>query len=146
MTCGLRHGARLILTARSKGALDGVAAECAALGADGPAFVAPLDLSRGADALLREAKTVAAEAFGGGGVDVLINCAGLSSRSAVLETELGTDQHLMAVNFFAAVALTKAVLPAMVARRRGTVCVVSSVQGRSGHAGWGGWPTPGRNS
>jgi NADP-dependent 3-hydroxy acid dehydrogenase YdfG len=44
-------------------------------------------------------------------VDVLINCAGISSRGSVVETQIEVDRRLMDVNLWGAVALTKAVLP-----------------------------------
>jgi short-subunit dehydrogenase len=44
-------------------------------------------------------------------IDVLINCAGISSRGSVVETQIEVDRRLMDVNFWGAVALTKAVLP-----------------------------------
>ena len=42
-----------------------------------------------------------------GQVDILINNGGVSSRSSVLETNIATDQQVMTVNYFGAVALTK---------------------------------------
>lgn len=39
-----------------------------------------------------------------GGIDVLINNGGISSRSSFLETELDVDERLMQVNFFSGAA------------------------------------------
>ena len=45
------------------------------------------------------------EAFGH--VDLLVNNAGMSSRSSVMETDTAVDRRVMEVNFFGTVALTK---------------------------------------
>jgi len=75
-----------------------------------------------------------------GPIDVLVNNAGISQRSRVLDTSLEVYRRIFELDFFATVALTKAVLPGMVQRKRGHVVVVSSVVGyissplRSGYA------------
>ena len=60
----------------------------------------------------------------------LVNCAGISQRGKALETELLVDRHLMELNYFGPVALTKLVLPSMIARGDGQVVVVSSLMGK----------------
>jgi short-subunit dehydrogenase len=64
-----------------------------------------------------------------GKVDLLINNAGVSQRSLVQETALHVDRQLFETDYFAPVALVKAVLPHMLARGRGHLVVVSSVAG-----------------
>ena len=65
-------------------------------------------------------------------VDILINNAGIDARTSVTSgTSLETFAHLMAVNYFAAVAGTLAVLPGMLARRVGIVVNVSSDSARA---------------
>jgi NAD(P)-dependent dehydrogenase (short-subunit alcohol dehydrogenase family) len=63
-----------------------------------------------------------------GGVDVLINNAGITVRDAFENTELATLRRVMEVNFFGAVACTKAALGSLI-ERRGTVIVTSSIAG-----------------
>lgn len=127
-----RRGARLVLSARRVAELERVRERCPAA-AD--VAVLPLDLE-GFDAA--EAAARAAGAFGP--IDVLVNNAGLSQRSLVADTDLAVYRRLMELDFFAPVALTKAVLPAMLERRSGHVVAVSSVAGkvatplRSGYA------------
>jgi dehydrogenase/reductase SDR family protein 7B len=66
-------------------------------------------------------------------VDVLINCGGVSSRSNFIDTKLEIDEKVMQINFFAGAALTKAVVPGMVASGNGGKIIwISSVQGLVG--------------
>lgn len=67
-----------------------------------------------------------------GPVDLLVNNAGISQRSLAEETDLGVYRTLMEVDFFAPVALTRLVLPAMLARGEGHVAAVASVAGKVG--------------
>lgn len=62
-----------------------------------------------------------------GGVDVLVNNAGYGYRAAVEEGDDADVQRLFATNFFGAVAMIKAVLPGMRARRRGAIVNLSSI-------------------
>lgn len=63
-------------------------------------------------------------------IDILVNNAGVSSRGTALATTLDTTEAIMALNFFAPVALTREVLPDMMTRRSGAIVVISSVQGK----------------
>ena len=65
-------------------------------------------------------------------IDILINNGGISQRSYATETPLEIDRKIMEVNFFGAVALTKAVLPYMVKQKSGRIVVVSSISGKFG--------------
>lgn len=114
-----RQGARLILSARREAELERVRQACPK-----PAQVAllPLDLTD-FDA---QAALVQAEAFFGP-IDILVNNAGISQRGRVLETSMEVYRRIMELDFFACVALSKAVLPGMVARKSGHVVVISSV-------------------
>jgi NAD(P)-dependent dehydrogenase (short-subunit alcohol dehydrogenase family) len=72
-----------------------------------------------------------------GGVDVLVNNAGYGYRAAVEEGEEAQVAQLFATNFFGAVAMTKAVLPGMRARRDGAIVNISSIGARISPAGSG---------
>ncbi|HZG89140.1 MAG TPA: oxidoreductase [Pseudonocardia sp.] len=66
-----------------------------------------------------------------GGVDVLVNNAGYGYRAAVEEGDDADVQRLFATNFSGAVAMIKAVLPGMRARRSGAVVNISSIGART---------------
>ena len=67
-----------------------------------------------------------------GGVDLLINNAGVSQRSLALDTDFAVYRKLMEIDFFAPLRLTQLVLPHMVARRAGQIGIVSSLAGKVG--------------
>jgi dehydrogenase/reductase SDR family member 7B len=127
-----RRGAKVILSARRAAELERVRGLCAD---PADAAVLPLDLMK-----LDVAAAVSAAGSLFGPIDVLVNNAGISQRSRVLETSLEVYRQIFELDFFATVALTKALLPGMVERRRGHIVVVSSVVGyissplRSGYA------------
>jgi dehydrogenase/reductase SDR family protein 7B len=122
----LSKGAKVILSARREAELVRVARESKAK--DGSAYVIPLDLSD-LDALPGKAE----QAFHWQrDLDVVIHNGGVSQRALALETSVATDLRLMAVNYFGAVVLTKALLPGMLARQKGHIVVISSVVGKFG--------------
>src|SRR5581483_6541203 len=88
-------GARLALTARSAEDLAKVAGECRVSGAEAEAF--PGDLSSPAD---RE-RIVAGAVARFGGLDVLVNCAGVCSFGEFGTSTEAIVRRVMEVNFFA---------------------------------------------
>ena len=65
-----------------------------------------------------------------GQVDILVNNAGISYRGEVLNTNVDVDIKVMLTNYFAQIALAKAVLPFMIKQKSGHIVCVSSVQGK----------------
>jgi len=66
-----------------------------------------------------------------GPVDILINNAGIDRLVPIGNGDAGATREIFAVNFFAAASATWAVLPQMLARRRGTIVNVSSDAARA---------------
>ncbi|HAN19404.1 MAG: short-chain dehydrogenase [Bacteroidetes bacterium GWC2_33_15] len=67
-----------------------------------------------------------------GRIDVLINNAGISQRSLVVDTQLEIDRKIMEINYFGSIAITKAVLPQMIKQKYGYIAVTSSISGKFG--------------
>jgi NAD(P)-dependent dehydrogenase (short-subunit alcohol dehydrogenase family) len=65
-----------------------------------------------------------------GRIDVLVNNAGYGYRAAVEEGDEDDVARLFATNFFGPIAMIKAVLPSMRARRRGAIVNISSIGAR----------------
>jgi NAD(P)-dependent dehydrogenase (short-subunit alcohol dehydrogenase family) len=70
----------------------------------------------------------AAALIGDRGVDILVNNAGITVLGSVLETSLAETERVFRVNFLAAYGLMRAVLPGMVARRKGAIVNIASDQ------------------
>jgi NAD(P)-dependent dehydrogenase (short-subunit alcohol dehydrogenase family) len=81
---------------------------------------------RDGDSIASAVRAVLARA---GRIDLLVNNAGASVTGAVEETSISQAQDLFDVNFFGAVRLTQAVLPAMRAQKSGRIIFISSVLG-----------------
>lgn len=62
-----------------------------------------------------------------GGVDVLVNNAGMGELGAVEDTPLIDSRRLFEVNYFGAVALVKLAVPGMRARKRGVIVNLGSI-------------------
>ena len=126
-----RAGARLVLSSRRQTELDRVKATCIAEGAPGEGImVLPLDVT---DEAAIAGVVAKAQAFGGR-IDMLVNNAGISQRSLCLDTDMATYRRLFEVDVFGQIALTKAVLPVMVAQKSGHMVVTASVAGKIGVA------------
>ncbi len=65
-------------------------------------------------------------------IDILVNNGGISQRAYAVDTDFNVDRKIMEINFFAAVSLTKAVLPKMVEQKSGHLVAVSSISGKFG--------------
>lgn len=118
-------GALLIISSRNRDELFRVKGNCIN---QINVHVLPLDLEQ-TDTLAQKAKD-ALRIFGK--IDVLINCGGISQRALALDTDLSVSQKIMNINFWGTVALSKAVLPQMIANGSGQIVVISSLVGKFG--------------
>jgi NAD(P)-dependent dehydrogenase (short-subunit alcohol dehydrogenase family) len=117
----LDRGDNAVITAR-----DGANVRDLAGAHPGTALALSLDVTDAAQ--IASAARAAQERFGG--VDVLVNNAGYGYRAAVEEGDDADVEQLFATNFFGPVALIKAVLPGMRARRSGAILNISSISAR----------------
>ena len=117
-----QQGAKLVLSARREEELERVRAGCANAGEH---LVLPLDLTAFDG---RALMTQVLDRYGQ--IDILINNGGVSQRSTVVETEVEVDRRIMEINYFGAVALTKALLPSMIERGAGHIVAISSLAGK----------------
>ncbi|RIV19286.1 SDR family oxidoreductase [Fibrisoma montanum] len=120
------QGAKLVLSARRADELERVAAQAKLPASD--VLVLPLDMTD-IDSLPGHVETVQ-KRFGR--IDYVFQNAGISQRSNVADTNFEVYRRIMEVNFFGVIALTKAVLPIMLAQGSGHFVVTSSVAGKLG--------------
>ena len=115
-------GSRVVALDRDAASLAGLLADLQEAGITATTEVC--DLSREEDC--RSAMAAATRAFGG--IDVLVNNAGITHRSAFARTRPEVIRRVMAVNFLGAMQCTHAALETLLARR-GMIVVISSVAG-----------------
>jgi short-subunit dehydrogenase len=120
-----RRGARLVLSSRRPAELERVRQS---LVNPSTHWVVPLDL--GQPEALRAIVDEALPRIGP--VHALINNGGVSQRAYAADTDLSIDRRLIEVNYLGAVAMTKALLPQMLARGAGSIVTVASVAGKVG--------------
>ncbi len=120
-----RHkGVRLVLSARRTDELERVARQTNLPASD--VLVLPMDMSD-VESLPASVDAVR-QRFGR--IDYVFQNAGITQRSAVVDTDFSVYKRIMDVNFFGVVALTKAILPTMLAQGTGYFVVTSSVAGK----------------
>jgi NAD(P)-dependent dehydrogenase (short-subunit alcohol dehydrogenase family) len=116
-----REGAAVVLAARSTGELDAVARQIADAG--GRASVAPTDVT--------DESAVGALVNGAlaehGRIDILVTAAGAAGFGSVADAKTAEWDQMLAVNLRGAMLCCRAVLPVMMAQRRGTIINIGSV-------------------
>jgi short-subunit dehydrogenase len=118
-------GARLILSSRRMDELERVKQACAH-----PEQVQLLQLDLIDIPTLEGKVAEAIKCFGH--INIMVHNGGITQRSRVIETSLAAHRHLMEVDYFSYVELTRALLPHFVARKAGHFVVTSSVMGKIG--------------
>jgi short-subunit dehydrogenase len=112
------RGHRVIATTATEAQADALRAQAAARGVALQVF--KLDITSATDRL--QVLPLA--------LDVLINNAGIGESGSLAEVDVDRIRQVFEVNVFATLELTQLVLRGMIARRRGTVLLVSSIAGR----------------
>jgi short-subunit dehydrogenase len=121
-----RSGARVVLAARSVGALEGVRDEIRAGGGEAIAVEADVRDQGQVRGLVRQALDT------WGRIDVLVNNAGVTHEGPLVEMTTDELREMIEVNLVGTIACTREVLPHFIASRRGHVVNVSSVLGKRG--------------
>ena len=116
-----REGAAMILAARSARELDAAARQIAEAG--GRALTVPTDVSE-EPAVGALVKRALAEH---GRIDILVTAAGAAAFGPVADSKITEWDQMLGVNLRGAVLCCRAVLPAMMAQRRGTIITIGSV-------------------
>jgi NADP-dependent 3-hydroxy acid dehydrogenase YdfG len=119
-----RDGYDIMAVARGRAELESLRTEIESEGRN--CQVIALDLA--------DADAIAAQ-LGALDVDVLVNNAGVGIIKPMMEMSPDEWQRMIDVNVSALYHVTRAVLPAMLARRAGHVCTIGSIAGRSAFAG-----------
>src|SRR2546427_11274962 len=118
------RGARIPLAARNRPALDELATEIRDRG--GEAVVIPTDVTIPAQVERMTTETIRAL----GGIDVLVNNAGVGLNASVADAEAADVEALFRLNVLAAASAIRAVIPIMRAQQSGLIINISSVAGR----------------
>ncbi len=117
-----KQGARLVLSGRNEAALAEVASGC------GEVLVLPFETTDHA-----AIGPAAEKAWDwSGGIDLLVNNAGISQRSLAQDTHFAVYERVIAVDLLAPIALTQALLPRMIERGSGRIAMISSIAGKVG--------------
>ncbi len=120
-----KRGARIILSGRDEAKLAAVKKICKH---SKKHIIVPFDISDAEQA--KEAYDAAIAQTGK--IDWLINNAGVSQRSLIMETSEDVERQIMEIDYFAQTRLTRLVLPDMIAQGGGKVVMISSVAGLLG--------------
>lgn len=120
-----KEGANLILSSRRQAELEKVKSNCPP---NSKIWIQTLDVADHDSIPLTAKKVLDAV----GHIDVLINSAGISQRSLVKDTDFSVIKRIMDINYLGTVAVTKAVLPQMLARKSGKIIAISSLVGKFG--------------
>ncbi len=119
----LQRGERVVVTARRRDTLNEFVAEHGQR-----ALALELDITRENE--ITHAVQVAVDAFGP--IDVLVNNAGYGLVGTVEETSIDRARAVMETNFFGTLAMIRAVIPSMIARKAGQIVNIGSVAGQIG--------------
>ena len=121
-----KRGAKIVLSARREEELIRVQQEANLM--DENTLILPFDVENYQQA----PEKVAAIMAKFGKIDVLMNNAGISNRGSVIDNSISVYTKIFDINVFSVIAITKAVLPVMIAQKSGFITATSSVAGKLG--------------
>lgn len=120
-----KKGAILIMSARNKSKLQQIKSE---LVSSDKHHILDFDISS-----IHELEQRVMEAWSlNNRIDILVNNAGISQRSLALETTIDVDRKVMEVDYFAPIALSKAIVPKMISNGGGHIINIASIAGKIG--------------
>lgn len=125
-----RREMRLLIAARSKGPLEELATDLTARGTEAVAVAADITSAADREYLLQ----AATERYGG--LDVLVNNAGVGCQGPFLESSESVLRQVMEVNFFAPVELIRRAVPLLKKGQQPAVVNVTSMCGRRAMPMW----------
>lgn len=115
-----KKGARVTIIARRKALLEKLAAE---LGENARVLARDLSDPSGATEWIADAEAAH------GPIDLLVNNAGMENVGLTAASDVETGLRLLQLNLVTPILLTRAMLPAMLARKSGTIVQIASVAG-----------------
>ena len=121
-----QEGAKIVLSARRENELQRVA-QATGL-SENRVLVLPMDMLE-FDKFPAKVQTVLGYF---GQIDFIVQNAGVSQRSYVMDTQFKVYRDLMELDFFSVVAFTQALLPHLTERKAGHFVVISSIAGKIG--------------
>jgi short-subunit dehydrogenase len=125
-------GAKLVLAARSEDKLKALADELTSRDREGAVLIVPADITKEEDRQRLLEKTSAHL----GGLDVLINNAGIASWAHFADSNEEILRQIMEVNFFAPAELIRKAIPILVNGTKPAIVNVSSMCGRRAMPAW----------
>ncbi|KAJ2609545.1 hypothetical protein H4S08_004008 [Coemansia sp. RSA 1365] len=125
-----RRGAQVIVSGRNRDKLDSLYTKLQSY--DGFSHAVAVCDMRDPSSINNLARTAVKH---GGGVDILVNAAGVSHDSLLLRLKDRDMEEMMQVNLTSAMSLTKAVVPHMLRQKSGCIINISSVIGQHGNIG-----------
>ena len=120
-----KQGANMVLAARSIDKLQAVKQRCEHFNVQVIVVKCDVSIEKECTELINQTVKIF------GGVDVLVNNAGVSMRAMFADCDIGVLKQLMDINFWGSVYCTKYALPYLIAKK-GSVVAVSSVAGLVG--------------
>jgi 3-oxoacyl-[acyl-carrier protein] reductase len=122
------EGVHVGLLARTASQLQSVAQEIAALGGKAAVVTADVADRAAVDAAVAQVQAQL------GPIDILINNAGIGTFAKLVDMPVADWEHIIQVNLLGTYYVTRAVLPAMIARETGDIINVASTAGQRGAA------------